>query len=1042
MINSKRFAVFTVAALAGIASASAALNVPTQNCSYVFNKNTKLGSMDSEVMNLQKVLNAYPQTEIASTGAGSKGMETNYFGAKTKAAVIKFQELHKADVLTPIGATTGTGNVFSLTRAVLKQVCVGGTTTTPTTTPTTSGSVTVSLAAVQPTNVLVAGQATAKIADVVFSGNGTVNNIKFEKTGISNNATLKNVYLYDGMTRIAGPASVTTVTNSAGTMSVINFNSVSGLFTVAGTRTLSVRSDIDTGTSGQSVGVRLFSYTVAGASEASLSLVGNNLPIASVSLLTADFPTGNSANPSGTPQVEAGSINQTVWSRNLSVGTRIGKLHALTVKMIGSAPVNTLANVKLFVDGTQVSTAAVDATGYVNFDLSASPLSLSTGSHIVDVRADVVAGVDRTFYMVLEQASDIRLEDSQVPGAFVTVTTNSGSTAVNLVGGTFTVKPGNIVVSQDTSFNSTTNLVGGSSNVKMAAYKLTAYGEDVKVTSLTFTPTFTGLAPAATTLANVGLYVNGGQVNSNQTATHATALTFNNLGTNLVVPAGQTVTVELRGDVMSSSNVNYTAGTVKFDLAAGVNNTQGMISSKIGATTPYVGRNLTIASTNVNFNKTNGFSASTKAPGTVEAKIGSYTLSTGSAEGAKVTNIAVDLSGSTLVTSNNLSSLTVKDGSTVLGSVIGNPTNGVNNFSVNITVPVNSSKTFDIYANIGGNAAGQTVAPSMTLTYLGSVSNLNSTAGPIASPVTSTGAAVLVTTGTTLKTTSPVAQYIIGGNSFTAIATFNVKTNNGIAAQITKLNFAFPADTVSELTVNGQLAQITSATTATINGLAINVPSSASGVDLVIDAKFTCVVNLTCAISSNSPTSISLVGLEYNDGANPQVLATSAVSPTHKIVVTKPTVTINAGQEALQTGTAKPVATITVKADAAGDLKIAQLPILMQFPASLTVANLRISDDNGNTPINGTSVIASVTSGTAANVAFTAGNEASIVKAGTRTFTVYADISGTPLTNESVTTSLGASANFLWNDVDGAVNGITGSLLGSGYASGSRQLKN
>ena len=40
--------------VAGAISASAALNLPTMSCSYMFNSNMKLGSRGTDVMNLQK----------------------------------------------------------------------------------------------------------------------------------------------------------------------------------------------------------------------------------------------------------------------------------------------------------------------------------------------------------------------------------------------------------------------------------------------------------------------------------------------------------------------------------------------------------------------------------------------------------------------------------------------------------------------------------------------------------------------------------------------------------------------------------------------------------------------------------------------------------------------------------------------------------------------------------------------------------------------------------------------------------------------------
>ena len=55
--------------------------------------------IDSEVKMLQVYLNNNNYI-VSSVGPGSKGSETSFFGAKTKAAVIRFQ---KANNLTPDG---------------------------------------------------------------------------------------------------------------------------------------------------------------------------------------------------------------------------------------------------------------------------------------------------------------------------------------------------------------------------------------------------------------------------------------------------------------------------------------------------------------------------------------------------------------------------------------------------------------------------------------------------------------------------------------------------------------------------------------------------------------------------------------------------------------------------------------------------------------------------------------------------------------------------------------------------------------------------
>ena len=179
---SKSLAVSIATVAVATASASAALMVPTQNCSYSFTKNLKMGSKSSEVMNLQKVLNMYPQTRVAEFGAGSPGMETMKFGPATRAAVVKLQNMHEDDILAPAGLSRGSGSVYGLTRAVLNQICTGNVgnpnpTPTPTPGPVTSGPVSVMLAPVQPSSVLVSGSARANLATFDFTNKS--NHISF-----------------------------------------------------------------------------------------------------------------------------------------------------------------------------------------------------------------------------------------------------------------------------------------------------------------------------------------------------------------------------------------------------------------------------------------------------------------------------------------------------------------------------------------------------------------------------------------------------------------------------------------------------------------------------------------------------------------------------------------------------------------------------------------------------------------------------------------------------------------------------------------------
>ena len=83
--------------------------------------NLMLGSRGEEVRLLQQLLNKALKTPVAPQGPGSPGAETDYFGAQTRQAVIRFQEQYAAEILRPAGLTQGTGIVASRTRQKLLQ---------------------------------------------------------------------------------------------------------------------------------------------------------------------------------------------------------------------------------------------------------------------------------------------------------------------------------------------------------------------------------------------------------------------------------------------------------------------------------------------------------------------------------------------------------------------------------------------------------------------------------------------------------------------------------------------------------------------------------------------------------------------------------------------------------------------------------------------------------------------------------------------------------------------------------------------------------
>lgn len=97
------------------------LLLPMTVGAYTFNTNLSVGMNHPDVKELQKELNKRVETQVASTGPGSLGNETTYFGPLTKAAVIRYQNLFSGEILHPVGLYTGTGYVGKSTRDYLNM---------------------------------------------------------------------------------------------------------------------------------------------------------------------------------------------------------------------------------------------------------------------------------------------------------------------------------------------------------------------------------------------------------------------------------------------------------------------------------------------------------------------------------------------------------------------------------------------------------------------------------------------------------------------------------------------------------------------------------------------------------------------------------------------------------------------------------------------------------------------------------------------------------------------------------------------------------
>ncbi|MCR4333786.1 MAG: peptidoglycan-binding protein, partial [Patescibacteria group bacterium] len=670
----------------------------TGGSSCTFSESLTIGATGTAVSCLQQAL--------INAGFSIPAGATGYFGTQTRSAVAAWQS--SRNIAPPAGY------FGPISRAAYDLGGgSGGTTTTTTTGGTTNNAGTgnglkIMLAADSPNNVaLVQGQAIGTLAKFTFANpTGSdikVTNVAFNRIGVSNDSTMANVYLYAGAKRLTDAGGVSS--------SAFSFNDPTGLFTVSAgqTYTVSVLADIADSTSGQQIGVSLTSAASTGTLDSSVSfpVMGYTQTVSAATLATVAY--GTSVLP-GASTVDPQN-DYVVWQNTVTIGTRAVKMNSFQLKNIGSIAATDIINLRLYVDGVQTgSSATLDANdNTVTWDLSASPLSLETGGRVIKVLGDIVGGSSNTFGFSLRRASDAQMIDTQLNQP-VLATGNGSSTT-----GTFaaraatqaTINSGTVSTVKAADSPSA-NVSLGASNVKFASFKMTAAGEDVKIDNLDVYATIG--TDAVGGLDNGKVFLNGVQVGSTKDLLGSAADTNFTFGSSFILKAGTTAIVDIYADAKTSTSAAFaTNETVTISLGTGATNGTGQVSlGNINTPTAEVPANqITLSSASMTMTKYSGYANQTMLAGTNNAKLGSFTLSTGATEGANVNTITVTLSTDEAATVTDLRLVDNATGaaigttkSTVTGAGTYAAPTGSNSFSVNFTMPASGTKVIDILGNI------------------------------------------------------------------------------------------------------------------------------------------------------------------------------------------------------------------------------------------------------------------------------------------------------------------------------------------------------
>ena len=375
-----------------------------------FTKDLTLGSTGDDVKCLQQYLNAagYP---VASTGVGSAGSESTYFGTLTQSALAKWQ--------AAMSVSPTAGYFGSLSRAKYASVAgttgTGGTTTVPGVSVPATG-LAVSVASGNPVGTTIPkGGTGVTYLKFNIAGTGTVQTIVVKRTGAGATTDFSSVYLYEGGTRLTSGRSVNSSSHE------VTFTSLA--LAVSGVRTFSVVADMSaTAAAADNNAFQVTSVTAdSGVSVSGLPLAGNEMAISGASAGSVTLTkTGSLANPNiGQLAAHVSQFRITAASENVSV-SRISLFSG------GTTSKSNLSNfvLKEYATGNTLATATgVNAKDLVVFEL-ATPYQILRGENkSFNVYADIGGGAKRTetIKLYIDETTDVFAIGQQY-GQGVTVT--------------------------------------------------------------------------------------------------------------------------------------------------------------------------------------------------------------------------------------------------------------------------------------------------------------------------------------------------------------------------------------------------------------------------------------------------------------------------------------------------------------------------------------------------------------------------------------------------------------------------------------------
>ncbi len=944
----------------------------------------------------------------------------------------------------------------SITGPEADLMTVAGSSTTST---TAAGSVNVALSAsTAPAATIISDTAEGAQALIPFvtvdftapaSGDVTVTNLKFKRTGISADADINATYIYDGNTFLAEGGSI-----SSG---YVTFNDANGLFTVpAGTtKSVTFKADLVENTSaGKTMAFQLEEVTTKNNAtvNGSLPLAGNTMTTASVADLGYVTYTGGNT-PTSAQSVNPGETDFEMYKIGLTANDQDLKLAYVKFTLLGSIDTDDIENIKLKVDGTEIASGTVNSDRELVFDLTDSPYLIEKGqSKTFSLRGDIMKGSTRTFRWSIENSRDLVLMDANYNvyvtpyGSGSTSWTAKKSSSSSYV---YTVNSGTLAVTLD-STSPTDNVPAGATNVKLATYKFEATGEDIKVKTLNVSSSGT-TAPG--TLNNVKILADGVQVGSTKDITYTGNGTQFNLGSSLIIPAGESVLVDIYGDIKDANGNNYGDGdTISIVLDAGSGDNavgQESLTSLDVPSSDLDANDLSVTAASISIVAYSGYGDQNVVKPATQAKVGSFVISAGAYEGMTIDTINVDNATSGVMQNMKLidHDSGVQYGNTKVTLTSTSATDNV--FSINnLDLAAGESRVIDVYADIKSNTGANTIQVQVgaigSSDITGTTKYHNSSSDGDADVSLQT---MTITTGSIAASTDasqPDADIIIAGTTvpmnavkFTAsneaykVTKLTIKdVTSGTYDSVGKVIIEYPNEAGSTVTAS---AYLNSSGYAYFYNLDFYIPKDDTAI-LTVKAEVPTISS--GADSGDKPrldfdynTSFSATGQSSNSVSNS--VGSSDIAGNSMVVrKTRPTVSEASLSTTVLSNGEKTIAKFTIAADSAADVYFKELNFTVATSSGIGLTNIKLYEDGNSTALNATGVN---TDG--GNIQIVTDDEETVAAGTSKSYSLKGTVSGASGTTDSLYVTMDDSASSSYAGTSTTYNLLklyeTGGLLWS-----------